>query len=141
MEKWGSRLTWASPSCDWSSSPCCSLFSHLVMSASSWSHGPEHARPSCLPLPPGIVSNSCWLLCRHCPAIGRPPLLNLHFSLSQEADLGIKVKKKAAQYQCYELSVLKYSSHHRKYRFPLGCSNFQTCVQRNLASSKCYQES
>ena len=41
----------------------------LVVSVSSWPHGPEHARPSYLLLPPGVVSNSCWLLRRHCPAI------------------------------------------------------------------------
>ena len=31
-------------------------FSHLDMSDSSWPHGPEHARHSYLPLPPGVVS-------------------------------------------------------------------------------------
>ena len=45
------------------------LFSHLVMSDSPWPHGPEHTRPSCLPLPPRVVSNSCWYLQWHCPTI------------------------------------------------------------------------
>ena len=48
---------------------CKLLFSHLVVSNSSWPHGPEHARPSCLPLPPRVGSNSCWELRWHCPAI------------------------------------------------------------------------
>ena len=45
------------------------LFSRLVVYDSSWLHGPEHARPSYLPLPPIVVSNSCWLLRWHCPTI------------------------------------------------------------------------
>ena len=35
------------------------LFSHWVISNFSWSHGPEHARPSCLPLPPRVWLDSC----------------------------------------------------------------------------------
>ena len=48
---------------------CVSSFSRLIVFDSSWPHGPEHARPSYLPLPPVVVSKSCWLLRRHCPAI------------------------------------------------------------------------
>ena len=40
------------------------LFSRLVVSDSSWPHGPEHTRHSCLPLPPAVWSDSCWLASR-----------------------------------------------------------------------------
>ena len=32
------------------------------MSDSSWPHGPEQGRPSCLPLPPGVWSKLKWIL-------------------------------------------------------------------------------
>ena len=42
-------------------------FSHLVMSNYLQSHGPQHARPSCLSPTPGACSNSCPLS-RWCPS-------------------------------------------------------------------------
>ena len=37
------------------------LFSHSVVSDSSWSHGLQHTRLPCPSLPPGVCSNSCPL--------------------------------------------------------------------------------
>ena len=41
------------------------LFSHLVVSDSSWPHGLQHIRLPCLSLTPGVGSNSCPL-CQWC---------------------------------------------------------------------------
>ena len=90
------------------------LFSHLVVSNASWSHGPEHARPSYLLLPPGVVSNSCWLLRRHCSAISSSVV---PFSSCRRTFLTSRFFPRSLLFsQQYGTSLLKVPA-----LLPLGC--------------------
>ena len=63
---------------------CCSLFSHLVVPNSLWTHAQKHARLPCPSLSPGVCLNSCPLSwwCIH-PSHPLLPPFPLAFNLSQ----------------------------------------------------------
>ena len=104
-------------------------FSCLVVSNSSWPHGPQHTRPPCPSPTPGVYSNSCslsWWCCRTISSfslqiasyIPSSPAFNLPSIrvFSNESDLCIRWPK----YWSFSFNISPSNEHSGLISFRMG---------------------